>query len=106
VLNQPAADGGATPASAPVPADIPHKIGNTIGIRASVTGTSGDAGTSGSFECRVFDPKNPATLTSTDAKYSLSVEVSGSRWYPSGDLGVYAQKASAVFGSIDVLRGP
>ncbi|MGZ3420067.1 MAG: thrombospondin type 3 repeat-containing protein [Polyangiales bacterium] len=106
VLNQPAPDGGAIAASAPVPSDVPHKVGNTIGIRASVTGTSGDAGTSGSFECRVFDPKNPATLTSTDTKYSLSVEVTGSRWYPSGDLGLYAQKASAEFGSIDVLRGP
>lgn len=90
----------------PIPSDVPHKIGDVIGVRASVTASEGDAGASGKFECRVFDPKNPATLTSTDTKYVASSTRTGAQWYPSGEVGLYAQRARAVFGSIDVLRGP
>jgi hypothetical protein len=106
-------DGGSTTASSPIPGDVPRKVGTAIGIRASVTADMGDAGDgSGKIECRVFDPSNPATLTSTDAKYAVSVDLGGDptlkrpRWYPSGDPGLYAQKCRAVFGSIDVVRGP
>lgn len=99
-------DGGAVPAQNPIPADIPHKLGDTIGIRMSVTASMGDGGILGDVECRVFDPKRPETLTSTDSKYALKVTAGGLRWFPSGEVGLYAQRARAVFGSIDVLRGP
>lgn len=99
-------DAGIVPAQIAIPSDIPHGIGDTIGIRASVTASMGDGGILGDIECRVFDPKRPETLTSSDPKYALKVTAGGTRWFPSGEVGVYAQQARASFGSIDVLRGP
>lgn len=101
-----AVDGGTAPAQFTIPADIPHKIGDTIGLRASATASLGDGGILGDFECRVFDPKRPETLKSTDSKYAAKVTAGGARWMPSGEIGLYAQRAKAVFGSVDVLRGP
>ena len=97
-------DGGTDPAQSPMPSDVPHKIGDAIGLRASVT--MGDGATSGEFECRVFDPKKPSTLQSTDAQYALRVTVASSRWIPSGEVGLYTKKSKAQFLSLDILRGP
>lgn len=106
-FSMPPGDGGTpVPAQLPIPADIPHKLGDTIGIRMSVTASMGDGGILGDIECRVFDPKRPETLTSTDSKYALKATAGGLRWFPAGEVGLYSQRARAVFGSIDVLRGP
>jgi len=99
-------DAGTTAAQVAIPNDIPHGLGDTIGLRASVTASMGDGGILGDIECRVFDPLRPETLTSTDPKYSLKVTAGGTRWFPSGEVGVYAQRSKASFGSVDVLRGP
>lgn len=102
----PIGDGGTAPAQLPIPADIPHKPGDTIGLRASVSVSMGDGGILGDFECRVFDPKRPSTLLMTDDKYAIKVTAGGTRWFPTGEVGLYAQRSKSVFGSIDVLRGP
>jgi len=99
-------DAGATAAMAPVPAAIPHGLGDTIGLRASVTTSMGDAGAVGDIECSVFDPKKPEALRSADPAYAIRITASGTRWFPSGEVGLYAQKSRAAFHSIDVLRGP
>lgn len=100
-------DGGlATPAQLPIPADIPHKPGDMIGLRASASVSMGDGGILGDVECRVFDPKRPSTLQASDDKYAIKVTAGGTRWFPTGEVGLYAQRSKAVFGSIDVLRGP
>lgn len=97
--------GDAGVAQKSIPADVPHALGDVLGVRMSVTAGGGDAGT-GEVECRIFDPKRPETLASADPKYVLRAPVAASRWLPSGEVGLYAQRAKAVFGSIDVLRGP
>lgn len=102
----PDSDGGVTTAQLPIPADVPHAIGATIGLRASATTSLGDGGILGDIECRVFDPKRPETLQSTESKYAIKVTAGGSRWLASGEVGLYAQRAKAVFGSVDALRGP
>lgn len=99
-------DAGAMAAQFPIPADIPHAPGDQIGLRASVTASMGDGGILGDFECRVFNPKQPDTLTSTDPKYAIKITAGGTRWFPSGEVGLYAQRSRAIFGSIDILRGP
>jgi hypothetical protein len=99
-------DAGTTAAQIGIPNDIPHGLGDTIGLRASATASMGDGGISGEIECRVFDPKRPETLLSTDSKYAIKLAVTGTRWFPTGEVGVYAQRAKAAFGSIDVLSGP
>jgi hypothetical protein len=96
------ADGGAVAAQAPIPTDIPHGIGDPIGLRATVTKSD----TSGSFECRVFNPKVPSTLQSADGKYAVKVSIPSSRWLAAGEVGLYAQSVRAQFSSLDVLRGP
>jgi hypothetical protein len=98
----PTADGGAVAAQVPIPADIPHAIGDAIGFRASVTKSD----TSGDFECRVFNPKAPATLTSSDTRYAVKVTVPSSRWLAAGEVGLYSQRAKTQFHSLDVVRGP
>ena len=98
----PTADGGAIAAQVPIPADVPHAIGDAIGFRASITKSD----TAGDFECRVFNPKVPSTLTSSDAKYAVKVSVPSSRWLAAGEIGLYSQKAKTQFNSVDVLRGP
>jgi len=99
-------DAGTKNAQIPIPNDIPHGLGDTIGLRASVTASMGDGGILGDIECRVFDPRRPETLTSTESKYALKITAGGTRWFPSGEVGIYAQRSKASFGSIDVLRGP
>jgi hypothetical protein len=98
----PTADGGAIAAQVPIPADIPHALGDAIGFRATVTKSD----TTGDFECRVFNPKVPATLTSTDAKYAVKVTIPSSRWLAAGEIGLYSQRAKTQFHSLDVLRSP
>jgi hypothetical protein len=105
-FTMPLSDGGTGAAQLPIPSDVPHGIGIPIGIRASVTVSMGDGGILGDIECRVFDPKKPETLTSTDPKYAIKITAGGTRWFPSGEVGVYAQRSKATFSSIDVLRGP
>ena len=97
-------DDAAVAAQFPFPASISHRPGDTIGLRASVT--KGDGTTSGELECRVFDPRDPSTLESTDPKYAVKVSVPSSRWIPSGEVGFYAQRAQVQLLSVDVLRGP
>lgn len=99
-------DAGAMAAQFPIPSEIPHKPGDVIGLRASVTASMGDGGILGDFECRVFDPKKPESLTSTDPLYRIKITAGGTRWFPTGEVGVYAQRSRANFRSIDVLRGP
>lgn len=99
-------DAGTTAAQVAIPNDIPHGLGDTIGLRASVTASMGDGGILGDIECRVFDPLRPETLASSDPKYALKITAGGTRWFPSGEVGVYAQRSRASFGSVDVLRGP
>ncbi|GAC1362621.1 MAG: hypothetical protein NVSMB47_14660 [Polyangiales bacterium] len=96
------ADGGVAAAQLPIPTDLPHKLGDVIGLRASIVKND----TAGAFECRVFDPKNPGTLQSADPKYAVRVDVPSSRWLAGGEVGLYSQKAKTQFLSIDVLRGP
>jgi hypothetical protein len=98
----PTADGGAVAAQVPIPSDIPHAIGDAIGFRASVTKSD----TTGEFECRVFNPKLPSTLQSSDPKYAVKVTVPSSRWLTAGEVGLYSQKAKTQFHSLEVLRGP
>jgi len=99
-------DGGASiPAQYPFPTDLPHAVGDPIGVRVSITGSGGDAG-GGEFECRVFDPKRPATLTTADAKYSVKITVGASKWLGSGEVGAYARSARVQVHSMDILRGP
>lgn len=102
----PGADGGTSAAQLPLPAELPHKIGDVIGVRASATTSLGDGGILGDFECRVFDPKKPSTLSSTDPAWAVKVTAGGAKWLSSGEVGLYAQRAKAIFGSVDVLRGP
>jgi len=99
-------EAGTVPAQVAIPNDIPHGLGDLIGLRASASASMGDGGTTGEIECRVFDPKRPETLTSTDPKYAIKLAVGGTRWFPTGEIGVYAQRSKAAFGSVDVLRGP
>jgi len=87
------------------PKGVAHNIGDVVGIRASVT-TGGGSTTAGTFECRVFDPSNPSTLLSTDPSFAIKVDIGTSQWIPSGEVGLYAQRAKAQFFSIDVLAGP
>ena len=96
-------DAGSTQAA--LPKSVPHGLGDLIGIRASVT-TGGGGTTSGTLECRVFDPTNPATLQSSDPSFAIKVDVTTSRWLPTGEVGLYAQRAKAQFFSVDVLAGP
>lgn len=100
-------DAGASTQGA-IPADIPHGVGQKIGVRLIVSATTADAGT-GDVECRVFDPSvafAASTLQSGDPKYSFKVTVQPSRWISSGEVGMYAQTAKARFHSIDILKGP
>ncbi len=101
-------DGGtAIPAQFSFPPDVPHAIGDPIGLRVSVSGgTTGDAGGGGEFECRVFDPKKPTTLLSSDTRYSVKITVGASKWLSTGEIGAYARRARAQVHSLDVLRGP
>lgn len=101
-----AVDGGTMAYQGPIPGDLPHAMGDTIGVRASVATVATDGGTSTTIECRVFDPKVSATLTSTDTKYSQKITVTGPRSFPSGEVGLYASRSRASFGSVDLLRGP
>ncbi len=98
------ADGGVSIAQLAIPPEVPHGPSDTIGLRASVT--KGDGATSGDFECRIFDPKVPSSVLTTDTRYSVKVPVPTSRWLPSGEVGLYAQKSRTQFLSVDVLRGP
>ncbi len=99
-------DAGPQPASLQIPNDIPHSKGSIIGLRASVSASVGDGGLEGDVECRIFDPKRPATLTSTEARYSIKVRIPAARWFSMGEVGAYAQRTKSIFHSIDVLRGP
>src|SRR5262249_53274923 len=104
-------DAGSTPepAQLPIPASIPHTPGSKVGLRASITsGPSGADGgsSSGTFECRVFDPPTPSTLQTSDATFALTIPVDSTRWISSGEVGLYAQRAVAQFDSIDILAGP
>lgn len=105
-FTMPGADGGSIAAQLPIPADVPRGIGTQIGLRASVTVSMGDGGILGDIECRIFDPKKPDTLLGSDPKYSIKITAGGTRWFSSGEVGVYAQRSRATFGSIDILRGP
>jgi hypothetical protein len=89
------------------PSDVPHAIGQQIGIRITITGASGDAGTtSGDIECRVFNPLVPSTLQSTDPKYAIRATLPTSRWIASGDVGAYAIRSKIQIHSMDILKGP
>jgi hypothetical protein len=96
-------DAGSTQAA--MPKTVPHGLGDLIGIRASVT-TGGGGTTSGTFECRVYDPTTPSTLQSSDPTFAIKVDVTTSRWLPTGEVGLYAQRTKAQFFSLDVLAGP
>jgi hypothetical protein len=95
-------DAGSTQAA--LPKTLPHALGDLIGVRASVT--TGNGTTSGTFECRVWDPNNPSTLQTIDSTFALKVDVTTTRWVPSGEVGLYAQRAHTQFFSLDVLAGP
>ncbi len=97
--------GDAGVAQKPIPADVPHALGDEIGVRATVTAGGGDAGT-GEIECRIFDPSRPETLTSAAPEYAVRLPIAASRWLPSGEIGLFAQRTKALFGSVDVLSGP
>jgi hypothetical protein len=96
-------DSGSTQSA--MPKTVPHGLGDAIGVRASVT-TGGGGTTMGTFECRVFDPTNPSTLQSSDPSFAIKVDVTTSRWLPTGEVGLYAQRSKAQFFSVDVLAGP
>ncbi len=102
-------DGGtANTSELPFPADVPHGIGDKIGIRITVTPGSGDGGTNpGDVECRVFNPLAPSGLRSSEPKYAIKLTVSpSSRWIASGDVGAYASGSNVKFHSMDILKGP
>lgn len=101
-----AADGGSVAYQAAIPDDIPHAMGDTIGLRGSVTSVTTDGGVSTEVECRIFDPKRPNTLNSSDPALALKISVTGARSFPTGEVGLYARRSRATFGSIDLLRGP
>jgi len=101
-----AVDGGTVAYQAAIPTDIPHAMGDTVGLRASVVSTATDGGFNTDIECRVFDPKRPSTLTSTAPQYAQKITVGGARSFPAGEIGLYARRARVSFGSIDLLRGP
>lgn len=107
----PGADGGSVAAQANIPpAILPKVAGETIGLRASITSgaaTTGDAaGVTHELECRVFNPRDPSTLLTKDPAYALKVTIPVSKLYANGEIGLYAQRARASFGSVDVLTGP
>jgi hypothetical protein len=99
-------DAGSVTYQAPIPADIPHKLGDTIGVRGSVATSATDGGSVTDVECRIFDPKRPSTLTSSDPALSLKISLTGTRSFPTGEVGLYARRSRATFGSFDLLRGP
>jgi hypothetical protein len=102
-------EGGTSQAA--FPSDVPHGIGQPIGIRMVVAASAGgDAGTTGGdVECRVFNPSAAtaaSTLQSGDPKYSIKVTVPPSRWIGAGDVGVYALASKIQIHSMDILKGP
>lgn len=107
----PGGDGGPVAAQAAIPpAILPKSAGETIGLRASITSGAAVAGDAASvtheLECRVFNPRDPSTLLTKDPAYALKVVIPVSKLYPNGEIGLYAQRARASFGSVDVLTGP
>ncbi|MBK7400710.1 MAG: thrombospondin type 3 repeat-containing protein [Myxococcales bacterium] len=104
-------DAGPKAAQAAIPKDVlPVKVGDTVGLRASITTATpagGDAaGTVYELECRVFNPRVPSTLLTKDPAYALKVTIPVSKLYANGEVGLYAQKSRASFTSVDVLSGP
>ena len=98
----PGADGdaGAGDAGATVsyPSDLPSKPGAKLGLALMVA----DSGGSTSVTCRVFDPGNPASLSSTDPRAVTTGTAVGP---PTGTgLGIFAENAKVTFHSLDMLK--
>ncbi len=104
-------DGGAGNTSEMAfPSDVPHGIGDKIGVRITVTasGAGSDGGVApGDVQCQVFNPSAPSTLLATDLTHAMRLTATpSSRWIASGDVGVYAAGAKVQIHSLDILKGP
>jgi hypothetical protein len=90
------------------PSELPGSDGNAttaaIGLRASIT--TGLGPTTGTFECRIFDPTIPHSVHSADPRYVVSVPIEAADWIQMGAIGLAAQRMNTRFRWIEVFVDP